>query len=141
MCINCGGEHSANYRGCTQAKQYVQKITHRTQPRGASVHQTSHSNVRTGLSYSEVLGGKPNRQRASMTNRNQSEQRESSQQINNTENMFSALSGEVHKLFNTSLTEMMLKLRAFWPTYRETADLLKKQELMLNFLCSFMISP
>lgn len=126
-CINCNGEHSANYKKCKSFIDYslkneIQRTTYHKKIGASSPF------VKPTLSYRNALISNSNLRT------------ENPPLIENDEhsNTFLFMINEINLLFNTSIEELMLKIKAFMPTYNNSTDQSSKKCLMIGFLSQFV---
>lgn len=124
-CVNCNEEHSANYKKCPKFLEYT-KRTQRNKNKNQEMKMPDlgMNFVNAGLSYKDVLSASSRR----------SEFNDRAEEPNN----FLFLINEIKLLFNTSFEELMLKIKAFMPIYKNTSDHATKMSLMISFLAQFV---
>lgn len=119
-CVNCNEDHSANYKNCPKFIEYT-KRTQRYKNQELKVPEKGMNFVNPRISYKEVLNA------SSITNEND-------EQPNN----FLFMINEIKLLFNTSMEDLMLKIKAFMPVYSNTSDQTTKMSLLISFLAQFV---
>lgn len=162
ICVNCGGEHTANYRRCVK---YTEHLNYITAKRGDQKNQTapttfssSSGALKKGFSYASNF---PN-----LSSHNNNNQQTTSRvipvnlvplplpgrippripQFQNAEaeskstkdNVPFDFISEIEKLFSVTLTEFMFLLKKFLPAYKSSNDNTHKQMLMISFLTNFV---
>lgn len=125
-CINCNGEHSANYKKCITFINYTEKNENQR-----TTYQKS-----TGFS-SPIVNQKISFRTALISNSNLTEQDPLANEGEES-NDFLFMLNEINSLFNTSIEELMNKIKAFMPTYNNSTDQSSKKCLMIGFLSQFV---
>lgn len=125
-CVNCNGNHPANYRKCTAYTKYAESLTKSQNKSGNNKVQTkrpinvisssSSAKVKSGLSFSQAL-------------------KSSSQ--SGPENNLNFLTTEINSLFNCNLSDLLQKIQAFVPEYKKASDPMLKKILIIDFLSQF----
>lgn len=123
-CVNCNGDHSANYKKCISYEEYTQRNMKNRNHIKEITPEYSMNFVKPNLSYKNVLSFS-------------SETRKSNQN-EEPPNNFLFMVNEIKMLFNTSVEELMLKIKAFLPVYNNTSDQSTKMTLMISFLAQFV---
>lgn len=130
-CANCNGDYTANYRGCSAAKNYRTLITD---------NRSTSTNTKTSqrLSYAAVLHNKqqPAQQQIQLKQHKHSHaspvgQKSSSQ-------LFEQFNTEVNVLFAKNLSQVIIKIKEFWKSHKKLTDLNLRQQSMINFLVSIV---
>lgn len=158
-CINCNGEHPANYRKCTNYINYVSKFDKKTKPKNNNTN-TRPATVfrRPDISYSSMtqnittFPSLPQRQRQftnpqSQTNINTNieiptvipprSQIPSQIHTESPKSNGEAFEDEINNLFNCSLDDLGKLLDAFLPHLNSLTSKTSKQLSIISFLAQF----
>lgn len=127
VCVNCKGPHTASYRGCPKAVTYLQRFKSKT----PSYSNVLKKNITQNHNNVNMTGnGKLITPKVTTTVRQE--------KMPKTPNMFNAFQTEVKNLFGMDLSQVMTKLKDFWPHYVKITDQSQKAIVMLEFLSSFV---
>lgn len=129
ICVNCNEEHSANYKKCKVFIQYTEKNEKMKKIQHKKSDYLKSSFINSNLSYRSAL----------ISDTNFSENIEASSKENEENpNNFLFIMNEIKLLFNTSVEELMKKIKAFMPTYSNSSDQFNKKCLLISFLSEFV---
>lgn len=167
VCVNCNGNHPANYRGCPKAKEYIIKkkvVTHKRE------HTTPHAaRTRTNtFSYRAARTPQTQTTRRTLSYADQVKQDSRTVKMNNQQpsyggmsgvvaathsgpamvsdsvfmhagssRNFSFIAGEIDSLFGMSMTDLMRSINTFVPKYRLCTDLGLKRMMLIEFMLNF----
>lgn len=125
-CVNCNGNHPANYKKCSAYTKYEGRLTKFQRNSGNNKIQAKRTNnLESSSNGSHVK-----------INQSYSQAVRSNNQPNQ-ENNLNFLSSEINSLFNCSLTALLQKIQAFVPEYKQASDPTLKKILIIDFLSQF----
>lgn len=129
-CVNCGGNHTANYGGCPKraARIGLAGSARRSLPvRPANSHNINFPALPTRRTSNVLMPVSSNLSYANAV-------ASANSTANNISSPFSLLQAEINSLFGCSLSAIINKFQAFIPTYSRTQDSSEKKMLLLGFL-------
>lgn len=133
-CVNCGGNHTANYGGCP--KRVAKALSSRPTP-GTTRNTVPNSNNFPALPAQRRTPQvtRPVTSNFSYANAVMNASSQSAiPNITNSSSPLGFLQTEINSLFGCSLSAIFNKFKAFIPVYSQTVDLVEKKMLLLNFL-------
>lgn len=145
VCANCHGPHTASFRGCPEAKKYLNKINPKitfTAKNSTNNNQrysgTSQVRRRQSVTYSSIVKDASNsNQQHSGTYHARSRTGKNGSESENKNPLFS-FNDEIQKLFGQNLLTVMKKISDFMPNYLKVKNSDQKKLMLVEFLFEIM---
>lgn len=140
--------HSASYQGCPAYQKckekhamLAQKAKYLANRTRTQVQDSINAFTNTNISFADIARNPPNRQNPTISNHNPINKvaNACSNELDPKPNNISDFLNEAKNLFNISLTDLLYKIRQFWPNYQKLQSKEEKMFAYLEFVASIAV--